>query len=202
MENLNNFFEKNYNKLFKKYRKYCDSDNETSEILTEIWEKLNKSELKINNINQYISTYFYNKTQRFFAEKVKKNYLKKYRNLSIKSESNISCKQDKDKINNFYKNYVEETDKNDINLSEIIEFLIQEKLTTDEKELYYLVYQSNNGKGMSLKDVGLAYGYNYLALQKIHKPMKLKIKNLLIEYLKNNNWNENYINKLISSSKL
>lgn len=201
MENLNNFFEKNYYKLFKKYRKYCDTDEQTFDILTEIWTKLNDNDIKINNINQYISTYFYNKTQRFHSEKVKNNYIKKYRNLEIKSETAITNKEDKDKINNFYTNNSEPNITN-INISQIIEDLIQENLSVDEKELYYLVYQSNNGKGMSLKDVGLAYGYNYQHLQQIHKPIKIKIKNLLIEYLKNNNWNKNYIDKLISSSKL
>lgn len=193
LKDFNNYYSKNYNKWLKKYTPYCKK-NTPQDILSQIYEKLveNNKYSEIKDINGYVKVFFFNKEKRFHRDNLKNNYVTKFTNLQIVTFSHLFSNGD----STYFDEIIEDDNEYTYILLDALNEVVSTKLTVDEKELFYLLYQSQNGKGMNVKQVAIAYGYNYSTLQKVSKPLKIKIKNEILNILTLKGWNKQWLQKV------
>lgn len=191
----NQWFQDNYQALYKKYWRLIGKDI-IGEALSDAYLNMVKNNKfkEIKNFDAYISTYFFNRFQRFHTEKYKDRfgYMINTKHCKVIRESDLPVTQ---QLEMEYSNRDEAyqvqkfTKRDDVaiaNTTDIHTLLydllqqVEHKLELWERELYYLLYV----KGHTIKDVCTLYGYCYQTMTKLTKPLRFKVKKLILEELK------------------
>lgn len=179
-EEFDEYFRKRFKVLEKRLKKHLRRKKD-KDLLSEVYLNLITDDKfkTVKDLDAFINKYTYNHLKVYTQEIKKRNSIASFKNLKINSQASLS--EANLQIYEDAFNTVAEDNAFDLR-NYLLDMLpkIELKLNLVEQELYTLLYV----KGLKVKEVCSIFGNSYPTIINMVKPLKIKIKDLIIEHIR------------------